>query len=148
MKTQSITLFVIVSLLIALRPAAADTAANPDPKYEQFKRQMLPKVGHTITFVGTVTPGKFGPYVTPDRWVGIYIEATTTNSVDLAKLNRVDRMQGHALKVEGVLHFTPGHARQKINGVQATGVPEHFFFEVSEISFSETKAGVDEKSKK
>jgi hypothetical protein len=148
MKIQSTTLLLILSLLTALTSRAADAAANPDPKYEQFKRQMLPKVGQKITFIGTITSGKFGPYVTPDHWVGIYIEATTTNRADLAKLNKVGREQGRNLKVEGVLHFTQGYPGLKIDGMQAAGVPEHFFFHVGEISFSETKVGADEKAKK
>jgi len=144
MKAQPVTVVVTFLLLTFSLSRAADA----DPKHEQFKQEMLPKVGERITFVGSVTPGKFGPYLTSDHWVGIYIEATTTNRADLAKLNTIDREQGHMLKVVGVLHFTQGHPGQIIDGVQVAGVPEHFFFDVAEVSFSETRVRPDEKPNK
>ena len=115
--------------------ALADSPAL-DSRGEQFKQEMMPKVGQKITFVGIILPGKAGPYLTADRWSGIYIETTTTNSADLVKLNIVDRLQGHTLKVVGTLHHTAGSISK--NPMYQT-VPEHFFFDVAEISFSEVK---------
>ena len=121
--------------------ALADSPAS-DSKSVQFKQEMMPKVGQKITFVGTISPGKAGPYLTADHWSGIYIETTTTNSADLARLNIVDRLQGHTLKVVGTLHHTDGWTPKD---PMAQGVAEHFFFDVAEISFSEVKSDHNEK---
>jgi hypothetical protein len=120
--------------------------SKSDPRYEQFMRELLPKIGKKITFVGAVTPGKFGPFLTADRWDGIYVEMTTTNRADLVKLNEVGRYESHTLKVEGILHFAKEQPGPMINGMQAAGIVEHFYFDVGEIAFSEV-TGPDEKPK-
>jgi hypothetical protein len=114
----------------------ADSPPAPDSRWEQFRQTMLPRVGQKITFVGTIVPGKPGVYLTADHWTGINIETTTTNSADLEKLNIVDRLQGHTLKVVGTLH----HADEITSKIpmEQTSV-EHFFFDVAEMSYTEEK---------
>ena len=139
---------IISFFLLAVSPSwVSGGAPSSDPKYEQFKHDMLPKVGHKIEFVGSVSQGKFGVRVTPDHWVGVEVESRSTNSSDLAKLNQLDHLQGHTVKLEGVLHFTEGEPGPKLHGVQSAGITEHFFFDVADTSFSETKGRPNEKSK-
>ena len=132
-------------MLGALSLHALADASTSDPRSDQFRREMLPKVGQKITIVGTIAPGKLGPLLTSqslDR--GIYIVTTTTNRADLAKLNVVNRLVGHTLKVVGPLH----HAEAPSSGSSiVTSAPEHFFFDVAEISFSEVKSEHNEKQK-
>src|SRR5215472_12691512 len=89
--------FISCGLIGAFAIAALAGAPVADPKIEQFKHDMLPQVGHKITFTGTITSGKFGPYVRPDDGVGIFIEPTTTNSNDLVKLSEIYRLQGRVV---------------------------------------------------
>jgi len=141
-KIQLFAILFGLVLLGALSPHAFGGSPTSDPRGEQFKREMLPKVGQKITMVGTITPGKFGPYLTSDRWVGIYIVTTTTNRADLAKLNVVDRLHDHTLKVVGTLH----HAEARVSrNPMVSGLPDYFYFDVAEISFSEIKSTQNEK---
>jgi hypothetical protein len=143
MKIGAPTLLVVCLFLAA---GASGATTNPDPKQEAFRRDMLPKVGQRIAFVGMVTPGKFGPYVTPDNWVGVYVKTTTTNRADLLKLNGIDRQRGRTIKIEGVLHRAEERSGTKLHGVEVSGIPEHFYFDVAEVSFSELKIQREEKT--
>ena len=147
MKIRQLAVPFAIVLLIGLTSYTLG-GQEPDPRQDQFRRDMLTKVGEKISFIGTVRPGKFGPYVTPDDWVGIYIETRTTNRADLAKLNSIDRQQGRRFRVEGVLHLAKESPGREIHGVPVSGIPEHFFFDVAEISFSESKVRPDAKSTK
>jgi hypothetical protein len=117
MNTRTISLVIACVVLVISRSWASDATSSSGPKYEQFKREMLPKVGHKIKFAGIVVPGKFGVRITPDRWVGIEVETRSTNSSDLAKLNQLDHLQGRTVNVEGVLHFTEAEPGPKLHGV-------------------------------
>src|SRR5260221_11970492 len=109
MKNETSAILFGLLLVGALSLHALADSPTADPRSDQFKREMLTKVGQKITIVGIITPGKLGPYLTADHWTGIYIVTTTTNRADLVKLNTVDHLQGKTLKVVGTLH----HAEER-----------------------------------
>ena len=64
---KAFSTFLSCGLLGAFSLGALLGAPTGDSKGEQFKHDMLPKVGQKITFVGTIALGKFGPYLTSDH---------------------------------------------------------------------------------
>jgi len=57
-------------------------------------------------------------------------------------------MLGRTIKVEGVLRLAKESPGREIKGVPVSGVPEYFFFDVAEISHSESKVRPDAKPTK
>jgi hypothetical protein len=133
------------SLLVAIWLSACAGSPTEDQRGEKFERQMLPKVGRKISMVGTIVAGKFGPLLTADRWTGVYIITTKTNSADFAKLDAISRLEDRILKVVGVLRRVHHAGPRPPSDPSVAGVPQFFYFDVSEISYSEVKVNGNEK---
>jgi hypothetical protein len=145
MKKRSVRAASLAALLAAICLSLRAGSPTEDPRGEKFERQMLPKVGRKLSMEGTIMPGKFGPLLTADHWTGVHIITTTTNSADFAKLNTIRRLENHLLKVVGILHRVHRAGPRPPSDPNVAGVPEFFYFDVAEISFSEIKVKGDEK---
>ncbi len=112
-------------------------APSDDARFVKFKREMLPKVGQKITVVGTLSVGKQGFWLAFNGW-GAEIYATKESSIK--KQNELDTRfhGGETVKATGTLRYFPDqHSTgrdSKGNHVQVP--PEHFFFDVAEITIS------------
>jgi hypothetical protein len=145
LKKLDVWVVCVAALVAAICLSVLAGSPTQDPRGEKFERQMLPKIGRKISMVGTIMPGKFGPLLTADHWTGVYIITTTTNNADFAKLNTIARLEDHALKVVGVLHRVHRAKPRPTSDPSVAGVPEFFYFDVAEISFSEVKVKGNEK---
>jgi hypothetical protein len=110
------------------------------PKFEEFKKEMLPQVGQKIFAIGTLRSGKLGYWFSYKDW-GIDIYKTTTNSTDIAKFNALEKFHDHKVKVTGTLRYSQGHSS---GSTMIAGVPEHFFFDAAEVVVSEADADTNE----
>ena len=99
---------------------------------------MIPKVGQTITTTGLVQFGKMGlhmPLQSGNVWI------YDTKESDLPKMNElVSRFDRHVVTVSGPLHHQDSTAPQDLTPdteVPIQYVPDHFYFDVAEITMSE-----------
>ena len=131
------------TLAIVLAHVATAGVTPDDPKFEKFKREMLPQVGRKVTVVGKLDSGKLGWWLSSQEW-GLYLYTTTTNRADLEKMNGLGKFRGHKVKVVGTLR----HREYRASGNPlVSSIPEHFFFDVAEIVVSDDETRPDDKAK-
>ena len=82
--------FIAVSLLMFSCFTATPSQIR-QPKFEDFKREMMPQVGQRITIVGILQTGKLGWWVAFKDW-GVYIHAT--NGSDFARMSNLSSFDG------------------------------------------------------
>ena len=104
---------------------------------EGFKKEFLPQVGKTITVDGVLEPAKLGWIVSFNGW-GIYIHPT--KSVDVSKMDLLNRFSEQTVKVSGTLRYLP-ESITKNGAVPDTSSPEQFFFDVAEAKVIGTQKG-------
>ena len=107
-------------------------------RYAAFKQRMMPKVGQTVTTTGLVQLGKMGLWMPfEDGEVWIY----DTKESDLPKMNELmNRFDGHTVTVVGRLHHQDSSAPPDLPPDAEVAVhysPDHFYFDIAEISMSE-----------
>lgn len=137
LKNQITTILKLIAgaaCFVAMMCVAADSG---EAAFTKFKAKMLPQVGHKIAVVGKLDAGKAGWWLSFGGW-GLYIEATTTNQTDLAKLNQFGSLRLHTVKAVGTLRhqeeFRPNNPLEQ-------GVPEHFFFDVGDVTVTDSSTG-------
>lgn len=114
------------------------TAAQSDrPAFEKFKREMMPKVGHKITVVGTWNnETKECCWLAFNHW-GALIYATKES--DVAKANNLFShfRNGQTVRVTGTLRYRPGpDAATRKHAQSVQHAPEDFFFDAAEVEMS------------
>ena len=97
--------------------------------FPSFKRDMMPKVLTKISVEGILGRGKLGWLVTYNDWP-IYIYETKES--DFAKMNDLNRFEGHTVRVTGTLRYFP--EQPPVDKEKPAAVPpEHFYFDVAEV---------------
>lgn len=106
-----------------------------DPQFDEFRQKNLRLVGRKVLVVGTLDSSKLGWWLSAQEW-GFYIYMTTTNRADLEKMNGLDKFRGHRVMMIGNLR----HWEYRVSGNPLVpSLPEHFFFDVAEVSVSDVK---------
>jgi len=97
--------------------------------FPSFKRDMMPKVLTEISVEGILGRGKLGWWVTYNDWP-IYIYETRQS--DFAKMNDLNRFEGHTVRITGTLRYFP--EQPPVHKEKPAAVPpEHFYFDVAEV---------------
>lgn len=99
------------------------------PKFEVFKREMMPQVGRKLTIVGVLQTGKLGWWVAFKSW-GVYIHAT--NDSDFAKMSNLKSFDGRTVEVSGTLRYF-AEAESGTTALPVAVPPEHFYFDIAEV---------------
>ena len=123
--------------LVGLTLMIAAAAQNDTPAFAKFKNEMMPKVGHKITVVGTLHDGKQGFWLAFNNW-GAYVYAAKESGVAKENDLYAHFRRGQTVKVTGTLrHFEPPATREDEQHAQTVQrAPEHFFFDAAEIKMS------------
>lgn len=122
--------------LAALALAVSLVAAPPsdDPRFIQFKREMMPKVGQKITVVGTLSDGKEGFWLAFNHW-GAYIHAARESGIKKENALYARFRSGQKVKLTGTLRYRPEPAEARERRALAVQIaPETFFFDAAEIT--------------
>src|SRR5882672_10737940 len=99
-----------------------------------FKRKMMPQVGRKITVVGMLASAKLGWIVTFEHF-GVYVYAVQES--DAPRMKSFDSLSGQRVRLMGTLRYAPGSPSQRTD---AASVPEHFFFDVTEVTVINSRA--------
>ena len=121
--------FIVVSILIF----SCFNAAPPQirqPKFEDFKREMMPQLGQKIAIVGILQTGKLGWWVPFKNW-GVYIHAT--NGSDFAKMSNLTSFAGKTVEVRGTLRYFAS-TESATTALPVAAPPEHFYFDIAEVT--------------
>jgi hypothetical protein len=127
-----------VALMWLLLPIKAQDSKHA---FAQFKQELMPQVGKTITVEGVLQNAKLGWLVAFNDW-GIYVYSS--DSKHLAGMNALGRFSGKNVRVTGTLRYFPEPSAPANNDVAVAIVPEHFFFDVSEIKVTPIQASIKE----
>jgi len=120
--------FIAVSLLMFSCFTATPSQIR-QPKFEDFKREMMPQVGQRITIVGILQTGKLGWWVAFKDW-GVYIHAT--NGSDFAKMSNLSSFDGKTVEVSGTLRYF-AETESATTVLPVAVPPEHFYFDIAEV---------------
>jgi hypothetical protein len=129
--------FIHLRILSTLVLAMTVTAASPKCRssdFDCFKRKMMPQVGRKITVVGMLASAKLGWIVTFEHW-GVYVY--NTHESDSTRMKTLDSLNGQRIKLLGTLRYAPGSPSQRTD---SASVPEHFFFDVDEVTVISPRA--------
>jgi len=126
MKTRIFTFGILAALF-----ANIGCAIPADPKYTDFKSKWSSSVTKTVTVAGILIGGKLGYFLKYENW-GFDVYAASDK--DLAKLNTLSPLVDKRVVVTGVLRFNKGYIPAGTK--PATGVPEHFYFDIAEVEIS------------
>jgi hypothetical protein len=126
--TFSTTRLLLVVVVIALF-STATFAQTSTVEFADFKREMMPKVGTSITVEGVLLSGKLGWLLSFNGW-GIYIYAR--RDADVPKMNQLNKHWDRQVTVKGTLRYSPAAAPQTTGAMVAAVAPEHFYFDVAE----------------
>ncbi len=127
-----------VLVLIGMTLIREAIAQNDGPAFAKFKSEMMPKVGHKITVVGTLHDGKDGFWLAFKDW-GVYIRAA--KEPGLTRENDLFVRfppKGQTVEVTGILRYFPKPARtgKEKFGRAVQTAPEHFFFDAGTVRMS------------
>jgi len=117
-----------LTLLLLLMPALANSAQDSNSKFAEFKNELLPQVGKTVTVEGVLRSAKLGWIVEFKGW-GIYVYATRES--EASKMNALNRFNEKPVSVTGTLRYFPKPKVPAGNVIEAIP-PEHFYFDVAE----------------
>jgi hypothetical protein len=117
---------ILVSLLWLLMPLSIK-AQDSKPAFAEFKQELMPQVGKTITVEGVLQNAKLGWLVAFNDW-GIYVYSS--DAKHMAEMNALGRFSGKNVRVTGTLRYFPAPSPPN-NDVTVAIAPEHFFFDVS-----------------
>lgn len=109
---------------------------------ENFKREMLPKVGQQFTFNGLLLKRKAG------MAVGYKDGEIYLDGVSLARTNQLINLGCHtAIRVTGILRHRPEPSPQTGSIIHAV-LPEHFYFERASVEVLRVESPSRQKRKK
>jgi hypothetical protein len=106
--------------------------------FAKFKSEMMPKVGHKITVVGTLSEGKEGFWLAFNNW-GTYIHPVIESGSAKQNDPYAHFRRGQTVRVTGTLrHFEPPATRKDAQHARVAVQlrPEEFFFDASEVEMS------------
>jgi hypothetical protein len=113
------------------------TTAQPKPvPFDEFKKELMPRVGKKVSIAGVLESAKLGWLVVYNGW-GVYIYST--RSTEEFKMGELNQFNQKTVWVTGTLHFFKG--KKSASGPQEATVPDHFYFDVAEakVDNQETK---------
>jgi len=118
----------ILSLTAVLLYAVLGTTAQESkPSFVEFKQELMPQVGKTISVQGVLQSAKLGWLVAFNDF-GVYLYSS--NAKHPGDMNALNRFSGMNVRVTGTLRYFPQPPRP--SGDVAYAVPpEHFFFDVA-----------------
>jgi hypothetical protein len=125
-----------VVLIAFVLVSCATSGSAQRTSFDDFKAEMMPQVGKTITVEGVLASAKLGWIVEFKDW-GVYLHATT--AADFAKSNQLDRFDEQTVKVTGKLRYFPQPAPTPVTNPVAATAPEHFYFEIGESTIVSTQ---------
>lgn len=114
-----------IAVLILLAAVTSAGSQQRKTNLEDFKSELMPKVGKRVTVEGVLKWGKIGWLVAFKEW-GIYLKSS-----DTVKMNQLNRLNGQTIKATGTLRYFPPPPPASSTDVAAT-LPEHFYFDVDE----------------
>jgi hypothetical protein len=119
---------------ILLLPLSTPAQQTPVP-FDQFKKELMPKVGKTISISGVLESAKLGWLVVYNGW-GVYIYPT--RATDESKMGNLNRFSQKPVHVVGTLHHFK--TKNSPSGPQEAVPPEHFYFDVAEARVDDPQA--------
>jgi hypothetical protein len=129
-----------VALLWLLIPLSIK-AQDSKPGFAEFKQELMPQVGKTITVEGVLQNAKLGWLVAFNDW-GIYVYSR--DAKHMREMNALGRFSEKNVRVTGTLRYFPQPAPPAHNDVTVAIAPEHFFFEVSEAKVTLAQPSIKE----
>lgn len=117
-------------------PPAAKTEHDDqslEERFRAFKQRAMPKVGTRVTATGILQSGKLGWFL-PFDGGEVYIYATKDS--DISKSNDLNRFEG-PVTVNGMLHHYDSPLAHTEAELDRAVPPEHFFFDVADITVAE-----------
>ena len=124
---QSMTKRILTLAAILLFSFLRITAQESASSFVEFKQELMPQVGKTISVQGVLQSAKLGWLVAFNDF-GIYLYSSDSNHP--GDMNALNRFSGMSVRVTGTLRYFPQPATP--SGDVAYAVPpEHFFFDVA-----------------
>ena len=121
---------------LVLSVCVVAAAQSDRPAFAKFKGEMMPKVGHKITVVGT-----WSDETKQCCWLafnngGVYVYAAKESGIARERDLFAHFHNGQTVRVTGILRYHPEPAatRKHVRAVQIA--PEHFFFDAGEVEMS------------
>ena len=111
---------------ILLLPLSAPAQPKSVP-FDEFERELMPRVGKKVSIAGTLESAKLGWLVVYNGW-GVYIYST--RAADESRMGELERFNQTVVRVTGKLKFFK--AKKASSGQQEATVPDHFYFDVAE----------------
>jgi hypothetical protein len=136
MRTTPIRIVCLIAIILSTTVVAAATKCRSSD-FACFKRKMMPQVGRKITVVGMLASAKLGWIVTFKHW-GVYVYAAQES--DSARMKTLDSFNGQRVKLAGTLRYAPGSRSET---PETASVPEHFFFDVAEVTVISPRASAE-----
>ncbi len=130
MRNSLVATATLLLVICAVIPSTTVIAAGPKCRssdFACFKRKMMRQVGRKITVEGMLASAKLGWTVTFDHW-GVYVYGRRDS--DSARMKSLDTFNGQSVRVTGTLRYSQG---SPVQTPPAANVPEHFFFDISEV---------------
>src|SRR5882724_10088163 len=124
---------IVAAVILSATLLAAGTKCRSSD-FACFKRKMMPQVGRKITVVGMLASAKLGWIVTFEHF-GVYVYAVQES--DAPRMKSFDSLSGQRVRLMGTLRYAPGSPSQRTD---AASVPEHFFFDVTEVTVINSRA--------
>lgn len=121
LRTMQLTLAAILLL-----PLSATAQSRPVP-FDEFEKELMPRVGKKFSIAGTLESAKLGWLVVYNGW-GVYIYST--RAADESKMGELERFNQKVVRVTGTLRFFK--AKKASSGPQEAAAPDHFYFDVAE----------------
>jgi hypothetical protein len=125
-STMSKNIFLTLAALLLCLPfptAAQDARVS----LNDFKQDLMPQVGKTITVEGILQSGKLGWLVAFKDW-GIYVYSA--GAKDMSAMKALGRFSGKKVRATGKLQYFPAPPTAGDSIVAMS--PEHFFFDASD----------------
>ena len=113
--------------LLLLLPLTTPAQRKPVP-FEEFEKELMPRVGQKVSIAGVLESAKLGWLVVYNGW-GVYIYATSTGAE--SKMAGLEPFNQKVVQVTGTLHFFK--AKKSPSGPQEAAPPDHFYFDVAEV---------------
>ena len=131
----------ILSLTAVLLYAVLGTTAQESkPSFVEFKQELMPQVGKTISVQGVLQSAKLGWLVAFNDF-GIYLYSSDANHP--GDMNALNRFSGMSVRVTGTLRYFP--QPPTTSGDVAYAVPpEHFFFDVAAAKVTLVQTSIKE----
>jgi hypothetical protein len=123
-RRAALTLLALLWLLSPWQTKAQDS----QPSFIEFKQELTPQIGKTITVEGVLQSAKLGWLIAFNDW-GVYLYSADTKH--MAQMNALDRFSGKNVRVTGTLRYFPAPSQPQGQFAVAMA-PEHFFFDVAE----------------